>query len=172
MLRLGIVGLPNVGKSTLFNALTSANVLAANYPFATKDPNVGRVNVPDGRLDELARIVEPQRIVPAAASGTDNAIFRIGKEAAARFRLRAIDPAECAELLRLEAAAMEEFGALCPVPTPRPIGIGRPGPLYPMPWSVQSWIEGEVATPVGLSGSGTFARDLGSRIAQRHNIAR
>ena len=66
MLKLGIVGLPNVGKSTLFNALTSANVLAANYPFATKDPNVGRVNVPDARLDELARIVKPQRTVPAA----------------------------------------------------------------------------------------------------------
>jgi GTP-binding protein YchF len=71
MLRLGIVGLPNVGKSTLFNALTSANVLAANYPFATKDPNVGRVNVPDARLDELARIVEPQRTVPAAVEFVD-----------------------------------------------------------------------------------------------------
>jgi ribosome-binding ATPase YchF (GTP1/OBG family) len=55
MLRIGIVGLPNVGKSTLFNALTSAGVLAANYPFATKDPNVGRVNVPDARLDRLPR---------------------------------------------------------------------------------------------------------------------
>src|SRR5512135_2831919 len=71
MLRLGIVGLPNVGKSTLFNALTSAGVLAANYPFATKDPNVGRVNVPDRRLDVLAGIVKPERVVPAAVEFVD-----------------------------------------------------------------------------------------------------
>ena len=71
MLRLGIVGLPNVGKSTLFNALTSAGVLAANYPFATKDPNVGRVNVPDDRLDVLADVVKPQRTVPAAVEFVD-----------------------------------------------------------------------------------------------------
>ncbi|HEY0996758.1 MAG TPA: redox-regulated ATPase YchF [Gemmatimonadaceae bacterium] len=71
MLRLGIVGLPNVGKSTLFNALTSAGVLAANYPFATKDPNVGRVDVPDPRLDRLAEIVKPQRTVPAGVEFLD-----------------------------------------------------------------------------------------------------
>jgi len=79
MLRLGIVGLPNVGKSTLFNALTSANVLAANYPFATKDPNVGRVNVPDSRLEVLERIVKPQRVVPAAVEFVD--IAGLGKGA-------------------------------------------------------------------------------------------
>ncbi len=63
-LQCGIVGLPNVGKSTLFNALTAAKALAANYPFATKEPNLGVITVPDPRLDELARIVKPQRVVP------------------------------------------------------------------------------------------------------------
>lgn len=63
-LRGGIVGLPNVGKSTLFNALTSGKALAANYPFATKDPNIGMIMVPDPRLDELARIAQPQKVIP------------------------------------------------------------------------------------------------------------
>ncbi len=71
MLSLGIVGLPNVGKSSLFNALTSARAEAANYPFCTIDPNVGVVNVPDPRLDRLAQIVKPERTVPAAVQFVD-----------------------------------------------------------------------------------------------------
>jgi GTP-binding protein YchF len=71
MLRLGIVGLPNVGKSTLFNALTSAGALVANYPFATIEPNTGVVTVPDPRLDQLGRIVNPQKLIPAAVEFVD-----------------------------------------------------------------------------------------------------
>ncbi len=70
-LKCGIVGLPNVGKSTLFNALTAAKALAANYPFATKEPNVGMITVPDPRLDELAERVKPQRVVPTTVEIVD-----------------------------------------------------------------------------------------------------
>lgn len=70
-LTIGIAGLPNVGKSTLFNALTRATVLAANYPFATIEPNVGIVPLPDPRLDVLARMFDSERVVPATVSFVD-----------------------------------------------------------------------------------------------------
>src|SRR6058998_3151938 len=70
-LSIGIVGLPNVGKSTLFNALSGASVLAANYPFATKDPNVGVVPVPDERLDKLSALFEPKKTTHAALEFVD-----------------------------------------------------------------------------------------------------
>ena len=70
-LTIGIVGLPNAGKSTLFNALTKNDVLAANYPFATIEPNVGVVGVPDARLPQLAEIFKSEKIVPATVSFVD-----------------------------------------------------------------------------------------------------
>jgi GTP-binding protein YchF len=69
--KCGIVGLPNVGKSTLFNALTEAGIAAENYPFCTIDPNVGIVPVPDSRLDQLAAIVKPERVLPTTMEFVD-----------------------------------------------------------------------------------------------------
>jgi len=70
-LQCGIVGLPNVGKSTLFNALTKAGIAAENYPFCTIEPNVGIVEVPDARLDKLAAIARPQKVLPAVVEFVD-----------------------------------------------------------------------------------------------------
>lgn len=69
--KCGIVGLPNVGKSTLFNALTEAGIQAENYPFCTIDPNIGVVGVPDSRLDKLAEIVKPQKVIPTTMEFVD-----------------------------------------------------------------------------------------------------
>ena len=70
-MKLGMVGLPNVGKSTLFNALTNAGAESANYPFCTIEKNVGIVSVPDSRLDELAKIYEPDKFTPATLEFVD-----------------------------------------------------------------------------------------------------
>src|SRR5881394_4341232 len=69
--KCGIVGLPNVGKSTLFNALTKAGIAAENYPFCTIEPNVGIVEVPDPRLQKLAAIAKPQKVIPAVVEFVD-----------------------------------------------------------------------------------------------------
>ena len=70
-LTAGIVGLPNVGKSTLFNAITKAGAEAANYPFATIDPNVGMVEVPDERLQKLTELITPKKTIPTTFEFTD-----------------------------------------------------------------------------------------------------
>ena len=70
-LNCGIVGLPNVGKSTIFSAVTSAPAEAANYPFCTIDPNIGIVSVPDRRLDEIVRLIPTKRVVPATVEFVD-----------------------------------------------------------------------------------------------------
>lgn len=104
-------------------------------------------------------------VVQLAASGTTNAIFRVGREVAARFPLRAAEPEACLATLHREAEAMAAFARHSPFAAPLPLGIGAPGPRYPLPWSLQSWLDGDVATPDGLCASDVFARDIASLIA-------
>jgi len=99
-------------------------------------------------------------IAEIAPAGTVNAIYRIGDALTARFPLRPEAPGVAVELLRTEASALAEFAACSPFPAPEPVAIGLPAPGYPSPWSVQTWLPGEAASPGGLGHSGVFARDI------------
>lgn len=106
---------------------------------------------PEWRLECVRRIT---------TDGTVNAIFRIGADRTARFPLRSADPTDMRAELAREAAAMRELAAYCPVATPAPVAMGDPGYGYPLPWTVQTWIHGAVATPHDLAHSDAFAQDL------------
>jgi aminoglycoside phosphotransferase (APT) family kinase protein len=95
-----------------------------------------------------------------ATTATDNGIYLIGARFAARFPLRANDPDQMTADLQAQAAALTELSTCCPFPTPEHVAIGRPGRGYPLPWSVQTWLSGDVATPDGLAWSHVFAEDL------------
>ncbi|GAA1337446.1 aminoglycoside phosphotransferase family protein [Arthrobacter roseus] len=101
---------------------------------------------------------EPVRRI--ATEGTVNAIFRIGDDFAARLPLRGGNPDQVLTDVRREAAAQGELALCCPFPVTEPVAIGRPAAMYPLPWSVQTWLPGEVATPTGLAGSTKFVEDL------------
>lgn len=106
-----------------------------------------------------------QEIQELETAGTVNAIFRIGASHAARFPLQMGYPENALHILEREVEASREFHACCPFPSPVPFGIGRRDSDYPMPWLVQTWVKGDVATPSGLSASLDFARDLAHLIA-------
>ena len=99
------------------------------------------------------------------STGTVNAIFRIGSDATARFPLQVYHPGHLADVLRGEAAAMTELAEHCPFPTPKPLGLGQPTEHYPLPWAVQSWVEGNLASSQKLAQSYIFALDLVQLIA-------
>ena len=125
----------------------------------------------DVTLDMVRRLVDDQfprwRHLPVrevASEGTVNAIYRIGDALAARFPLRSQAPAEARTTLEREARASRELADCSPVPTPVPVALGAPGHGYPLPWSVQTWLPGRVATVEDPSGSVPFADDLAALI--------
>jgi aminoglycoside phosphotransferase (APT) family kinase protein len=99
-----------------------------------------------------------------ASQGTVNAIYRIGDHLAARFPLRRQDPVAARRWLESEAAAASELSTHTRFPTPEPVAIGEPGAGYPLPWSVQTWLPGLVATDDDPGESAAFARDLAELI--------
>lgn len=103
------------------------------------------------------------RLLPS--TGTVNAIFRIGNDLSARFPLRLADAAETLAVLEQEARASAELAQVSRFPVPEPVALGKPGAGYPMPWSVQTWLPGTVASDADLSGSNAFAEDLADFIA-------
>ncbi|MEU0092499.1 aminoglycoside phosphotransferase family protein [Kribbella sp. NPDC006257] len=100
-----------------------------------------------------------------SSTGTVNAVFRIGDDLSARFPLRLADPAKTLAVLEQEAQASAELAQVCRFPVPEPVGLGKPGAGYPMPWSVQTWLPGTVAFEADPSGSDDFAEDLAAFIA-------
>jgi len=104
------------------------------------------------------------------ASGTVNAIFRVGDDLAARFPLRPADPAATRRLLEQEARASGELARHCPFPAPVPVAIGAPGSGYPLPWSVQTWLPGTVVSGAGASGSTGFAADLARLVSALRSV--
>lgn len=100
---------------------------------------------------------------PVTADGTTNVIYRIGDELSARFPRQGVDPGETRRQLVAEASAARELARVSPVPTPEPVALGEPGPGYPLPWAVQTWLPGRVATDDDPGVP--FARDLAGFIA-------
>lgn len=103
-------------------------------------------------------------VAPLPGSGTVHAVFRVGRTATARFPLQAADPENAAAALHREQANLAAFARACPIPAPQPLGVGSPGHGYPMPWSLQTWLDGDVATPEGCSDSTALALDLATLI--------
>lgn len=125
----------------------------------------------DVTIDQVRRLVDDQfrewrdlPLVEVRSAGTVNAIFRIGDGLAARLPLRLEDPSRARASLAAEALAARELSAVCPVPTPAPLALGEPGHGYPLPWSVQTWLPGRVATIEDPGDSLGFAEDLAGLI--------
>lgn len=109
-------------------------------------------------------------VTPTESTGTVNMLYRIGDDLVARFPLRAADAAETRSWLESEAQAARELAGRTPFPTPEPIALGEPGHGYPLPWSVQTWLPGTVASDADPGRSAAFAEDLASFVRALRDI--
>ncbi|RRR67613.1 aminoglycoside phosphotransferase family protein [Streptomyces sp. RP5T] len=126
----------------------------------------------DVTTDIVTALIEEQfpqwsgkAIRPLSSTGTVNAVFRVGDDLSARFPLRSADADEVLAVLEREAEASAELARVSRFPVPEPVALGRPGAGYPMPWSVQTWLPGTVASDADSSGSDAFAEDLADFVA-------
>ncbi|MGX1371546.1 aminoglycoside phosphotransferase (APT) family kinase protein [Streptomyces canus] len=128
-----------------------------------------QVDVTTGIVTALIEEQFPQwsgkAIRPLSSTGTVNAVFRVGDDLSARFPLRSADADEVLAVLEREAEASAELARVSRFPVPEPVALGRPGAGYPMPWSVQTWLPGTVASDADPSGSDAFAEDLADFVA-------
>ncbi|MDN5600808.1 MAG: phosphotransferase [Brachybacterium sp.] len=111
-------------------------------------------------IADLLPGTDPATVRLLRTSATTSTVVRIGEDLAARFPLEPADPDIARAALAAEHEAMGEFAAVCPLPAPEPVALGEPSAAFPMPWSVQTWLPGEVADPVALEGSDAAADDL------------
>jgi aminoglycoside phosphotransferase (APT) family kinase protein len=116
-------------------------------------------------VQELFPSVSETEVTAVSSAGTVNYLYRIRTACAARFPMQGGDADEVRAFLLAEQAAMREFAAVSTVPSPLPVAIGEPSAGYPLPWSVQTWIEGKIATPDSVASSTSFAVELAALIA-------
>lgn len=134
----------------------------------------GQLAVPTGQARALVAETFPELaerpIRRVASGGTVNALFRIGRELVARFPLQPVPLDEAWAMARREYAAADELARATSVPTPVPIGIGAPGHGYPLPWTLQTWVRGTVATASDPAASARFAEDLAEFVAALRRV--
>lgn len=109
--------------------------------------------------------VAESEVTAVESAGTVNYLYRVGTTCAAKFPMQGGDAVEVRAVLLAEHAAMREFAAVSTAPSPLPVAVGEPSGEYPLPWSLQTWIDGEIATPASVASSTFFAVDLAALIA-------
>ena len=162
-------GLPAIAPASTYLAVMPLRSSAVRRKLDAMAMHVGELPIDAAVARDLIDAQFPQwrglHVRRVTSSGTDNAIFRLGDRLATRFPLRGADPAAIRRELESEAAAARELAAATRFPVPALVALGEPGPGYPLPWSVQTWLPGRTGEEDDPSGEVTFAGDLAEFIA-------